>query len=157
VSGRLKGALLLAALAAAAVVVSLSARARMSAGYDGPLERFAPCPDSRNCVSTDATDPSHALSSFDLAVAPGEAWGLVIAEVSAMEGVDEIAASADYLHATFRSRLFGFVDDLEVELRGAERVLAVRSASRIGRSDLGVNRRRVEALRAALVARGAVR
>jgi uncharacterized protein (DUF1499 family) len=53
-----------------------------------------------------------------------------------------------YLHATFRSRLFGFVDDLECRRDGD--VIQVRSASRTGWWDLGVNRRRVESIRRAL-------
>jgi len=63
----------------------------------------------------------------------------------------------DYLHAECRSRVFGFVDDLELHLRAAENIIAVRSAARLGHSDFGVNRRRVEALRAALQAQGIVR
>lgn len=60
----------------------------------------------------------------------------------------------NYLHAECRSTLIGFVDDLELHLRPAARVIAVRSAARIGRSDFGVNRRRVETLRAVLTQRG---
>ncbi|MCE3240443.1 MAG: hypothetical protein K0Q83_950 [Deltaproteobacteria bacterium] len=66
------------------------------------------------------------------------------------------AASADYLHAECTSAVFGFVDDLELHLRIAEGVIAVRSASRLGYSDLGVNRRRIEDLRALLIKRGIV-
>jgi uncharacterized protein (DUF1499 family) len=62
-----------------------------------------------------------------------------------------------YLHAECRSALLGFVDDLELHLRPADAQIAVRSASRLGYSDMGVNRRRVEALRAALAARGVIR
>ena len=52
-----------------------------------------------------------------------------------------IAETSDYLHAECATAIFGFVDDLEVHLRVAEGVIAVRSASRLGYSDLGVNRR----------------
>jgi uncharacterized protein (DUF1499 family) len=52
--------------------------------------------------------------------------------------------------------VFGFVDDLELHLRAAEGVIAVRSASRLGYSDLGVNRRRIEDLRALLIKQGTV-
>jgi uncharacterized protein (DUF1499 family) len=61
------------------------------------------------------------------------------------------------LHAECRSRIFRFVDDLELCLRAAEGIIAVRSASRLGYSDLGVNRSRVEALRAELKKRGMIR
>lgn len=55
-----------------------------------------------------------------------------------------------YLHAECRSALFGFVDDLELQLRTGDRLVAVRSASRLGYYDFGVNRRRIEHLRAIL-------
>jgi uncharacterized protein (DUF1499 family) len=61
-----------------------------------------------------------------------------------------------YLHAECQSALFGFIDDLELDLRPAESAIAIRSASRIGYSDFGVNRRRVDTLREALINRGAV-
>ena len=65
-------------------------------------------------------------------------------------------ATDSYLRAEFKSRVFGFVDDVELQLRAAEEAIAVRSASRVGYSDLGVNRRRVESLRKILRTRGAV-
>ena len=55
-----------------------------------------------------------------------------------------------YLHATFESAVFRFIDDVEFQLSPVEGVINVRSASRVGHSDLGVNRRRVEVLRAEL-------
>jgi uncharacterized protein (DUF1499 family) len=67
-----------------------------------------------------------------------------------------ISETADYLHAECTSAFFGFVDDLELHLRTAEGVIAVRSAARLGYSDLGVNRRRIEDLRALLIKRGIV-
>ncbi len=67
-----------------------------------------------------------------------------------------VSASDDYLHAEERSRLFRFVDDLEL-LAAPDGELIVRSASRVGRSDLGVNRRRVERLRALLERSGLLR
>jgi len=61
-----------------------------------------------------------------------------------------VAARPDYVHAEFRSALFGYVDDFEARLDERERRIEVRSASRSGTSDLGVNRRRVATIRAAL-------
>jgi uncharacterized protein (DUF1499 family) len=68
-----------------------------------------------------------------------------------------VEEATNYLHAQCASALFGFVDDLELHLRASANLIAVRSASRVGHSDMGVNRRRVERLRAALRARGVVR
>ncbi len=69
--------------------------------------------------------------------------------VASMSRMRVVSASGRYLHAEERSRLFRFVDDLEL-LAASDGELVVRSASRVGRSDLGVNRRRVERLRALL-------
>ena len=61
-----------------------------------------------------------------------------------------VTVTDDYLHAQEKSRIFGFVDDIEFHLRSAEGIIAVRSASRVGYSDFGVNRRRVEEIRKVL-------
>jgi uncharacterized protein (DUF1499 family) len=60
-----------------------------------------------------------------------------------------VSLKPDYLHAESSSAVFGFVDDLELHLRPDENIIAIRSASRLGHSDFGVNRNRVEKLRAA--------
>ena len=59
-----------------------------------------------------------------------------------------VTATGTYLHAEFRSAVFRFVDDVEFHADEAAGVIQVRSGSRIGFSDLGVNRRRIEAIRA---------
>ena len=61
---------------------------------------------------------------------------------------------ADYLYAEFASRLLGFVDDVEFYFPPNERIIHVRSASRLGHSDFGVNRKRIEDIRAKLAAAG---
>ena len=108
--------------------------------------RLRPCPGSPNCVcSEDEEKPSH-IAPIRFAGDPAAAWRALKDEVTAMGG--EIVTEREaYLHATFRTRIFRFVDDLECRLdRDADRI-HVRSASRLGWSDLGVNRRRVETLR----------
>lgn len=121
---------------------------------DGSL---APCPSSPNCVSSDAADESHQVPPFRLAAPPAEAWRAARKAVSELPRTQIAQETGDYLHAECRSAVFGFVDDLELHLRPAEGIIAVRSASRLGYSDLGVNRRRVESLRASLTALGALR
>ena len=119
--------------------------------------RLADCPDSPNCLCTDAEDPAHRVDAFALAIAPGEAWIAIRSAVQAMPRTRIVKRTSDYLHAECRSRWLGFVDDLELHLRTAHGdVVAVRSASRIGYSDFGVNRARVEALHGELVQRGVV-
>jgi uncharacterized protein (DUF1499 family) len=56
-----------------------------------------------------------------------------------------VRRNESYLHATFASPLFGFVDDLEARRKGE--IIHVRSASRVGHSDFGANRRRIERIR----------
>jgi uncharacterized protein (DUF1499 family) len=76
--------------------------------------------------------------------------------VAALPRTRIVADTGSYLHAECRSALFGFVDDLELQLRPDRSLIAVRSASRVGYSDLGANRRRVEELRSELARRGIV-
>jgi uncharacterized protein (DUF1499 family) len=119
--------------------------------------KLAPCPSSPNCVSSDATDRKHAIEPLALAALPEAAWTQVREALGAMARVEIVEDTGDYLHAECRSALLGFVDDLELHLRPEDGVIAVRSASRLGYGDLGVNRRRVESLRSDLRKRGAVR
>ncbi len=118
--------------------------------------RLAPCPSSPNCVSSDAAHPLHAVPSFQLISSPQEAWRAVHEVVQALPRTRIVTENENYLHAECRSALIGFIDDLEFHLRPAAGVIAVRSAARIGRRDFGVNRRRVEKVRATLVQRGVV-
>ncbi len=118
---------------------------------------LAPCPSSPNCVSSDAHDPGHAIAPLELAVSRDQAWEAAVAAVSELPRTAIVTRQDGYLHAECQSAVFGFVDDLELELRAPEQIIAVRSASRLGYGDLGVNRRRVEGLRQELRRRGAVR
>jgi uncharacterized protein (DUF1499 family) len=72
--------------------------------------------------------------------------------VEATPGAVVVEARPDYLYAQYRSRWLGFVDDVEFWYDPAAERIELRSASRLGRRDLGVNRARIEALRAALAA-----
>jgi uncharacterized protein (DUF1499 family) len=118
---------------------------------------FAACPASPNCVSSDARDSRHAIAPFLLKAPPTNLWPEVRAAVLTLPRTRVVAEDDHDLHAECRSSVFGFVDDLEVQLRPGERLLAVRSASRSGYYDFGVNRRRVESLRGALQQRGLIR
>jgi uncharacterized protein (DUF1499 family) len=118
---------------------------------------LGPCPSSPNCVSSDARDASHRVEALELAVPAAEAWRAARAAVAGLPRTVIVTETPDYLHAECASALFGFVDDLELHLRASEGRIAVRSASRLGHSDMGVNRRRVEGLRAELVRQGLVR
>ncbi|MFM7264883.1 MAG: DUF1499 domain-containing protein [Cyanobium sp.] len=82
---------------------------------------------------------------------PRAALANLLPAVLALDGVAVVDTCADYLHATVSSRMFGFVDDLELHAEVERGVLEARSVSRLGDSDLGVNARRLESLRRALV------
>lgn len=119
--------------------------------------KFAPCPSTPNCVSSDATDSAHAIPAFQLVVPPAEAWRALRAVVESLPRVQIVTVSEDYLHAACSSAFFGFVDDLELHLRASQNMIAVRSAARLGHSDFRVNRKRVENVRGLLTQRGVIR
>ena len=117
---------------------------------------FAACPSSPNCVSSDAVDEGHRIEPLRLKSDPVKVWTALEEELAARPRTRIMMQTPDYLHAEEKSRIFGFVDDIEFHLRPAEEIIAVRSASRVGYSDLRVNRRRVEKIRTALQKRGLV-
>jgi len=128
----------------------LSGRRPSNLGASGG--RLAPPKRTPNCVSSQA-DPADAEHYIAPIAFPG---GTAQAMAAARQAVQSMARSTvvqeekNYLYAEFRSRLLGYVDDLELLYDESAGVLHVRSASRLGRRDFGVNRKRVEALRAAL-------
>ena len=104
--------------------------------------RLAPCRRTPNCVSSQA-DPADAEHYIAPLKGSMEA---VRRAVEAMPRTTVISATSNYLYAEFRSKLLGYVDDVEFFYDGA--AIQVRSASRLGRRDFNVNRNRVEQLRA---------
>lgn len=121
---------------------------------DGTL---APCPDTPNCVHTGNRHPegtAPVLIRPDLS--REEALAGIRAAVESMPRTTVVEQRGTYLHAEARSLVFRFVDDFELLLTD-DMELVVRSASRLGRSDLGVNARRVEALRERLAEAGLIR
>ncbi len=119
--------------------------------------RLAPCPSSPNCVSSDDADPAHRIAPLEFAIPAGEAWRAARSAVGGLARTKIITDADDYLHAECSSAFFGFVDDLELHLRAADHLIAVRSAARLGHGDFGVNRKRVENLRSSLRHQGIIR
>ena len=111
--------------------------------------RLAPCPSSPNCVSSEAPDARHHVDPIAFTGAPAQAMRRLRAVIEAMPRTRIVSASDTALRAEFTSRLFRFVDDVDCVVDATAGVIQVRSASRVGYSDLGANRGRVEALRAA--------
>jgi uncharacterized protein (DUF1499 family) len=114
--------------------------------------RLAACPDRPNCVSSQMSDTVHAVQPFRVTGDTGAAMSRLAAVIETQEGARIVTRRPGYLHAEYQSKLMGFIDDLELLADPAVHVIHVRSASRLGYSDLGVNRARVEALRAAFAA-----
>ena len=131
--------------AGALLVLSLTASRPENLGVQNG--RLAECPGTPNCVSSQAAEPGEAIPPFAVSGDPGEAFARLRSIVAQDPRSRIVVDRDDYLHAEFTSRLFRFTDDVEFLLDPAGRVIHVRSASRVGRSDLGANRQRVEALR----------
>ena len=121
----------------------------------GPRDgRLAPVPEDRsNAVSSFAATDAHRIAPLDAAPDPRAAFARLRDIVASTERTTIVEQRADYLYAEYRSRVMGFVDDVEFLLDEPARVIHVRSASRLGRSDFGVNRARIEAVRARLQGR----
>ncbi|NOQ80463.1 MAG: DUF1499 domain-containing protein [Gammaproteobacteria bacterium] len=103
------------------------------------------CPDKPNCINTEYPEQtSHYLSPLDFPESKNEQI-MTLAKTTLLEmGAEIITADNNYLAATFTSSLFKFTDDFELRLDNITHKLHIRSASRVGYSDFGVNKRRVE-------------
>ena len=112
-------------------------------------KRLAPCPQSPNCVSSLAPDESHRVDPIRFTGDPVAALAKLRAVIEAMPRTKITRIDGDSLHAEFTSWLLRFVDDVDAVVDPDAGVIHVRSSSRVGYSDLGVNRKRVEEIRAA--------
>jgi len=112
--------------------------------HDGKL---APSRSSPNSVNSQATDAGHAIAPLRFSGDPEAAMRKLRGVVESMPRTQVIESKPGYLYAEFSTPFMGFVDDVEFYCDGG--AIQVRSASRLGYSDLGVNRKRVEAIRAA--------
>jgi len=109
-------------------------------------QQLADCPSKPNCVSSQAQDETHFLPFFGYQGEKEAAFKRLKKIVASSDGMTLITENDTYLHIECKSALFGFVDDLEFYF-SKKNVIHVRSASRLGYSDFGVNRKRVEKLR----------
>ena len=113
--------------------------------------RLAPCKRTPNCVSSQA-DP-HDREHYVAPLAFRGTMAELRRAVEAMPRATVIRADGEYLYAEYRTRLMRYVDDLELYYDARAGLAHVRSASRLGRHDFGVNRNRIEELRALIQAR----
>jgi uncharacterized protein (DUF1499 family) len=122
------------------------------AGSNTTPDRLPPCPSSPNCVSSEfGESESHRVQPFTFVSSPEVAWKTLQAVITAAGGaIDEVTPS--YLHASFRSKIFHFVDEVECRLVAGDNTIHIRSGARLGYYDFGVNRNRVEKLRQSFLA-----
>ena len=110
-------------------------------------DRLSPCPKAPNCVSSLSEDKSQQVEPLTYSATLDEAREKLISVINSMKRSEIVTAENNYLHATFKSFLFRFVDDVEFSFDDERKFIDVRSASRTGYSDFGVNRSRVEEIR----------
>jgi uncharacterized protein (DUF1499 family) len=143
---------LVIALGWVATMFCLSLLARRPTDLGAREGKLAPCPATPNCVCSQAED-DHAIEPIHFDGDPDQAWALLHQVLAEQPRTRIIREEDEYLHAECTSALFRFTDDVEFLLDREERVIHFRSASRAGRSDLGVNRKRMEEIRKAFAAR----
>jgi len=107
---------------------------------------FKPCPSSPNCVSSQAVDEKHRISPLAFKGEADSAFSRLKQTLVSRSDTTITETTADYLRTEFRTRV-GFVDDGEFLLDRSHSLIHVRSASRLGYSDLGKNRSRMEEIR----------
>ena len=107
--------------------------------------RLSECPEKPNCVSSEFVgDESHYISPLSYPSPKSEEIMDLMKTIIQEVGGKITSEEHSYISATFTSSIFGFVDDLECRNDKSKYTIHLRSASRVGYSDLGANRKRVE-------------
>ena len=131
-------------------VMSLSEGVMNVMASDKEWERFKECAPTPNCVSSETLSKARFIERFKTGDRPEESWELLTRILETTSNCRVISQDSSYIHAEFRTKLFRFVDDVEFRLESEISEIAVRSASRVGYSDMGTNRRRLEKIRVEL-------
>ncbi|MFK7874051.1 MAG: DUF1499 domain-containing protein [Oligoflexales bacterium] len=106
-----------------------------------------PCPPSPNCVcSTETEEKTHLIQSLKIQGDSKKSFKVAVNTIKKMGG-DIVTETSVYCHATFTSNLLRFTDDFEILLRKEQGIIDIKSSSRVGYSDFGVNRKRTESMR----------
>jgi len=121
-------------------------------------KKLAPCPNTPNCVSSQAqaADKEHFIAPFKITGEAENAWAALKQALVGQSRTVITEETEDTLHAQATSLVFRFVDDIDAILDADAGLIHIRSASRVGYSDLGVNRKRMEKLRLALQKTGTI-
>ena len=111
--------------------------------------KFKPCPKTPNCVSTMAPkdDRKHYIIPISYNSSQEEAVEKIIQIVNSLKGTTIVVKDINYLHVIFSTKLLKFKDDVEFYFDDSSKIIHFKSASRIGSSDLGTNRKRMEKIR----------
>ena len=112
--------------------------------HDGLLN---PCPKKPNCVSSQEEDEKHYSESFSYDTEKSMAFNYLKEIVSAQKRTEIVSETSNYLHVEFKTAFFRFVDDVEFYFPDNTSIVHFRSASRLGYSDFGVNKKRIENIR----------
>jgi uncharacterized protein (DUF1499 family) len=133
------------------VMVSMAVVAGCTSGKPRGLGmqdgKLLPCPSTPNCVSSQSRNSTHFVSPLRFEGTAAEAKKGLISVVTSMKRTRMVSEKKNYLHMEYRSAFFRFVDDVEFLIDNKNKLIHIRSASRVGYSDLGVNRRRAEKIR----------
>jgi len=140
-----KATTLLAALLTATGLAGCAGTAPTNIGLND--NRLAPCPSSPNCVCSYDKDEGHAIAPIPLTGSTEETKAALLSTLETM-GAAVVSTQGMYIRSEFTSSLMGFVDDAEFYIEASG--IQVRSASRLGHSDFGANRKRIESIRVAL-------
>lgn len=108
--------------------------------------KFSPCPDKPNCVSSQSLEESAKVDPLKFLGTLEESKERLKKTLHSFENIKIITENENYIHAEATSKIFKFVDDVEFYLDQKNQVIHIKSASRIGHSDLGVNKGRVNSL-----------
>ena len=115
--------------------------------------QLAQCPTAPNCVSSQAKDKKHYIEPLLLTGTPSEVKNNILKILTDSQVSKIVVVENNYIRAEFTSKVFHFVDDVEFyfpDTKSEEIKIHVRSASRVGYSDFGVNRKRIEQIRSLL-------
>ena len=109
--------------------------------------KFNPCPKTPNCVSTQAISENHRIEPIHYHIPLEQALGKINEIIRSTKHTKIVKQTENYIHAEFKSALFKFIDDVEFYFDENQKIIHFRSASRVGYSDMRVNRKRMENFR----------
>ena len=139
--------LLIVGLALVTSACAFNNKSKAPSTVGNTSKQFSACPSSPNCVSSQASGSDHFIEPLHFSGNSEKAWQQIQTIISALPKAQIVEVDANYLHAQFTSSLLRFVDDVELILDEDKKVIHLRSASRVGYSDFGQNRKRGERLR----------